>query len=103
MENSHLVHESVEQTLMSAVGNVKRFAGESFQQTEAYARESPGKVIAYSVGIGWLLSFLPIGSLIALTVRLMLRLIRPVLFMLSVAKVCELAADCCKGSPTNKA
>lgn len=102
MENSNLVHESVEKAVMSAVGNAKRFACESIQKTETQIRQTPGKAIAYSVGIGWFLSFLPIGSLIALIVRLVLRLIRPVLFILSVAKIYELAAGCCKGSPTNK-
>jgi len=102
MENSNFIHESVEQAVMSAVGNAKRFACESIQQTESLVRESPGKAIAYSVGIGWLLSLLPIGSLIALIVRLILRLIRPALFILSVAKVYELAAGCCKSSSTNK-
>lgn len=81
---------------------MKRFAPESFQQSEAYLRESPGKAIACSVGIGYFISFLPIGSLIALIVRLMLRLIRPVLFILSVAKIYELASGSCKDSPTRK-
>lgn len=103
MENSNSGHESVEQAFLSAVWNVKRFAGESLEQTEAYTRESPGKAIGFSLGIGWLLSFLPIGSLIVLTVRLALRLIRPALFILGLAKVCELAANCCKHSPTDKA
>ena len=103
MENSHLAHESVEDALISAVGCVKRFAGESIQQTEAYTRESPAKAIACSVGIGYLISFLPIGGLIAVTVRLVLRLVRPALMILSLAKVYELVSAGCKQPSANKA
>ena len=95
MDNSHSGHKSVEQTFLSAVGNVKRFADESLEQTEAYTCRSPAKVIAWSVGIGWLFSLLPIGSLIVLIIRLMLRLIRPFLFIMGLAKVYELAAVGC--------
>jgi hypothetical protein len=103
MDNSNLAHFSVEQVLESAVGNVKRFASESLQQTEKCVRESPGKAVAFSAAIGWVLSFLPICSLIALIVRLMLRLIRPLLLLLSLAKAYELAVASCKRSPANKA
>lgn len=99
MNNSNLVHEPVEQALVSAIGDVKRFANESLQQTESYVRESPEKAVAYSLGIGFILSFLPVCGLIALIIRLMRRLIRPVLFVLGAAKVYELAVACCKNSP----
>jgi hypothetical protein len=103
MKNANLVQESVEQALLSAIGNVKRFADESLDRTEACIRESPEKTIACSVGIGYLLSFLPIDTFIVLIVRLMLRLIRPVLFLLGLAKVCELAAAGCKSFSNTRA
>jgi hypothetical protein len=102
MDKSKSGQESVEQVVLSAIGNAKHFAKKTLQQTEACTRESPEKAIAYSVGIGYLLSFLPIGSLIALMVRLILRLVRPVLFILSLAKICELAATICSNSQMNK-
>lgn len=103
MDNSNLGHGSVDQVLKTAFGNVKRLVNERLQQTEKYTRESPGKAVAYSAAIGWLVSFLPICSLIALIVRLMSRLIRPVLLLLSLAKACELVVASCKRHSTNKA
>jgi hypothetical protein len=85
-----------EQVVVDAVGNAKRFADDSIRQVETFAKESPEKAIAYSIGIGYFISFLPIFGLVNLLVRIVLRLVRPVLIILSIAKVCELVCAGCK-------
>jgi hypothetical protein len=58
-------------------------------RTEQYAREEPMQALGVAFLAGLLLTLLPVGSLIALILRLTLNLVRPLLVILGAVKLYE--------------
>lgn len=68
-------------------------AGASFEdirsRTEQYARQEPLQALGAAFIGGLLLTLLPVGSLLALILRLTLSLVRPALVVLGAVKLYE--------------
>jgi len=91
------MHESLDQRVSSSVDKLKSFTDETIHKAQVYARRSPGKAVAWSVAAGFVIPRLPIAFLLGAVARLVLCLIRPVIIILGIAKVCELTGCCaCK-------
>ena len=57
--------------------------------TQNYVRTEPAKAVGIAFIAGVLLTILPVGRLVAALVRLSFVLIRPLLLILGVVKLCE--------------
>ena len=95
MENPNPAHESLDQKVCASVEKMKSLTNQTIHKAEVYARRSPGKAVAWSVAAGFVIPRLPIALLLGIIGRLILCLIRPVILILGIAKICELTGCCC--------
>ena len=58
-------------------------------QAQDYVRTEPAKAVGIAFIAGIILTVLPVGRLVAVLVRLSFVLIRPLLLILGVVKLCE--------------
>ncbi len=69
-----------------------RLRNKANQKLETYedkVRESPAKAVLMAMGAGYCLSRVPIGTLIAVPLRLTAILAKPALLMLGAIKLCD--------------
>jgi hypothetical protein len=61
--------DSLEDVITRKLGNLCRVTEERLLQGEAFIQEEPSKAVAYAVGAGYLLRYLPLRSMLRGVVR----------------------------------
>lgn len=79
--------------IKSTVDHVKVRAKQNYEACEQRVRQSPKKAVLIALGAGYCLNTLPVGTLIALPIRLTAILAKPTLLALGALKLYELVGD----------
>ena len=77
------------ETAAGCCGDWKKNAEDLGARAQDFARKEPAQAVGVAFLAGLVLTVLPIGRLLAVLVRLAFVLIRPILLILGVVKLCE--------------
>ena len=68
---------------------VKKPIGDFFQKTAEEVRRQPVKSMVWAFFVGIFLTIFPVGRILGLAIGMVVALIRPILLLLGVVKLCE--------------